>query len=71
MNKLKYNITLLFLPENSLKLLSATCFILGIICIPISLSIVLYSLNQVPNFLVGLFIGLWAPTLIGIANFLK
>ena len=47
------------------------CFILGLLCIPFSLSIVLFSTDSLQNMLMGLFVGLWSPTLIGIGNYLK
>jgi hypothetical protein len=71
MNNLKYKISYYLLPQNSIKLLSMACFILGLLCIPFSLSIVLFSTDSLQNMLMGLFVGLWSPTLIGIGNYLK
>jgi hypothetical protein len=66
-----------FLPENSKQLLSVTCFILGIVSIFSSLSFFVFYLpymevtNVVDIKLIILFVGLWACTLVGVANFLK
>jgi hypothetical protein len=70
-NLIKYYL----LPENSKKLLSLMCFFFGIcsVCLSIFLIIIPIS-NSTENFnfkLFSLFIGLWAPTLISIANYLK
>lgn len=63
------------LPENSKSLLSIACFICGLLSIGFSLGIFFISNtineNTDINKFIVLFIGLWAPTLISIANFFK
>jgi hypothetical protein len=77
MYKVKNKLKLFFVPENSLKLLSNTCFFIGICCIPISSVFMLYNFpeaveaKEYSSQILSLFIGLWAVTLIATANFLK
>jgi hypothetical protein len=65
------------LPENSKMLLSLACFALGLFSILSSLIFFIIFLPTISIYksieilLVILFVGLWAPTLIGVANFLK
>jgi len=63
------------LPENSKLLFSFSCFVLGLLSILASLGMFFISASynhpdSVSTFLI-LFVGLWAPTLMGIANYLK
>jgi hypothetical protein len=59
--------------ENSKILLMYVCFYIGILSIPLSASLMLFFYNSVEDNAqrLSLFVGLWAPTMIGIANFLK
>jgi hypothetical protein len=56
-------------------LLSYICFLLGLLCIPVSASMMLLyfpkqeMLSDIQN--LAIFVGIWASTLISIANFLK
>lgn len=57
-------------PKYAEKTLSVCFLIFGILSIPVSLLITLSS-HSVDDKLIGVFIGLWAPTLISLANYLK
>jgi len=71
MYKIRNKIYLLLTPKQSVKTLSVLLFFIGLTCIPASLFVVLSSGYNLDNKIMGLFIGLWAPTLISIANFFK
>ena len=64
-------------PENYTTLLSYICFVLGLLCVPISATLMLYNFPEsienkdYSSQLLSIFIGLWAVNLVGIANFLK
>lgn len=62
--------------KNSLCLLEKACFAFGVLSIPASLFVMFIfgapdNANVDYNQKMALFIGLWAPTLISIANYLK
>ena len=62
--------------KNSLCLLEKVCFAFGVLSIPASLFIMFVfgapgSINVEYSQKMAIFIGLWAPTLVGIANYLK
>ena len=71
MYKIRNKILLLFTPKQSVKTLSVLLFFIGLLCIPVSLLIVLTSGPNLEDKILGVFVGLWATTLISIANFFK
>lgn len=77
MYKVKYTFKYYLLPENSKKLLSYICFLLGILCVPASAFLMLHNFPEdtsnrdYSNQVLSLFIGLWAINLVCIANYLK
>jgi hypothetical protein len=77
MYKIRNKFRLALAPENCTILLSYICFVLGLLCVPISAFIMLYNFPEdmatksYGNQLLSVFIGLWAVNLVGVANFLK
>lgn len=77
MYKLRNKLRLFLVPENYVTILSVVCFILGVLCVPISAFLMLHNFPQdiesknYGNQLLSIFIGLWAVNLVGVANFLK
>lgn len=74
MYKLKNKLRYYFLPENSQKLLSIVCFLLGLLCIPLSIFVMLFPFQDNTEYsqqLIAIFIGLWAINLVNIATYLK
>jgi hypothetical protein len=73
---MKQKIRFLLDPKNSLYILEKVCFTFGVLSVFFSLTIMLLfggstDLESAHNQRLALFVGLWAPTLIGIANYLK
>lgn len=77
MYSLKNYLRIAFLPENSSLLLSLVCFALGVLSIIASIGLFVVAIPFYKDItstdinMVVLFLGLWAPTLISIANYFK
>ena len=71
-NQKLLKITELILDSKPKKMLSNTCFIFGLLSIVTSAFLMLFiGFENSQTRDLGLFVGLWASTLFGLANFLK
>lgn len=58
-------------PKNSVRVLSICCLVFGILSIPLSLLITYLTTPTIEHKILGIFVGIWAPTLISLATYFK